>query len=355
MNRVNSLLKNFAAILFGLSVSLILIEGGYRIYLHIVNPPAMYYPGGKSLRPNGQGMYRGGEISLDLFGFRNGYDKSIFLRKKRLLVLGDSTAFGMGVNDNETFTHHLNQIFKSRDWAFINLGRPGRDTASIRDTLLTYEKAFLPYLGLIWIYNINDAKLSDDFRPPNFNTGSIIYSTGTLSKMENRIWPYLRSPTLIKHLTQELLNKNPRKLEMKWQEYYNYCLGTFKPDSKFINFERRYLDQVVSLANHRKIPLFFVIVPVLDQFSDNNRGPQEFLSQFESKNVVVVDILKELSQYPDHKELYLPNDSRHFSEKGNRMIAKQISETLKWHLLGINVKKITNYPDRKIISPAITP
>ena len=133
---------------------------------------------------------------------------------------------------------------------------------------------------------------------------------------------------------------------MNWQEYYNHCLGTFKPDSKFINFERHYLDQVVWLANHRKIPLFFVFVPVLDQFSDHTKGPQDFLRQFESKNVVVVDLLEELSQFPDHKEFYLPNDSGHFSKKGNRIIAKQISETLKWHLLGINVKK-ANYPDKR--------
>jgi len=129
---------------------------------------------------------------------------------------------------------------------------------------------------------------------------------------------------------------------MNWQEYYDYCLDTFKPDSKFINLERHYLNQVVRLANHRKIPLFFVIVPVLDQFSDNERGPQEFLSQFENKNVVVVDILKELSQFPDHKELYLPNDNGHFSKIGNRMIAKEISETLKWHLLGIKIKVTGN-------------
>jgi hypothetical protein len=130
---------------------------------------------------------------------------------------------------------------------------------------------------------------------------------------------------------------------MKWQEYYHYCLNTFKPDSKFITLERHYLNQVVRLANLRKIPLFFVIVPVLDQFSDRKSGPQEFLSQFENNNVVVVDILEELSQYPDHKELYLPNDNGHFSPKGNRMIAQQISKTLKWHLLGIKDKNDSQF------------
>ena len=85
-------------------------------------------------------------------------------------------------------------------------------------------------------------------------------------------------------------------------------------------------------------PLFFVIFPVLDQFSDKERGPQEFLSQFENNNVVVVDILEKLSQYPDHKELYLPNDNGHFSQKGNRMVAKEISKTLKRHLFGIKNK-----------------
>jgi lysophospholipase L1-like esterase len=140
-----------------------------------------------------------------------------------------------------------------------------------------------------------------------------------------------------------LVNKNQRKLELNWQGYYNYCLDTFKPDSKFIKLERHYLDQVIRLANHRKIPLFFVIVPVLDQFSDNERGPQEFLSQYENKNVVIVDILKELSQYPNHKELYLPNDNGHFSKKGNQMIAEQISETLKRHLWGIKNKSDSQF------------
>jgi hypothetical protein len=89
--------------------------------------------------------------------------------------------------------------------------------------------------------------------------------------------------------------------------------------------------------------LFFVVVPVLDQFSDNKRGPQEFLCQFASKNVVVVDILTALRQYPDHSELYLPNDNRHFSKRGNRVIAQQISQTLNWYLLASGSKE-TNYP-----------
>jgi hypothetical protein len=353
MDRVRSNFKNILAVLFGIGLSLVLVESVYRGYLFVAKPPTIYFPGGKSLRPNGQGIYRGGEITLDAFGFRNGYDKSIFLRNRRFLVLGDSVAFGMGVNDSETFVFHLNQHFKSRDIGFINLGRPGRDTHSIRDTLFTYEGALFPYLGIIWIYNINDAKLSDKYYPPNLNSGPIIYSKGSFGKIENTLWPYLQSPSLIKHLTLGIIGQKPSKAELKWQEYYHFCLNTFKKDSEYIKIEKYYLDQVVWLANRRRIPLFLVVVPVLDQFGDTARGPQQFIGQFESENVMVLDILKLFENHPDPGEIYLPNDHSHFSRKGNQMIAKQLSAALEKRMMVIDDKR-TEYPDKNNGARGIT-
>jgi lysophospholipase L1-like esterase len=80
--------------------------------------------------------------------------------KPRVLVLGDSYAFGFGVNDDETFPHRLGELLGGRA-DVLNFGVPGYD--------LVQEVALLRAKGLA--YDPDVVVLSvhpNDFEPPVF-------------------------------------------------------------------------------------------------------------------------------------------------------------------------------------------
>jgi hypothetical protein len=200
---MKNILKNIFLVISSLAISLILIELGYLAYLKIANPVVIHQPGGKVLSPNGKGNYRGGYTSLDKHALRNPWDLSD--REMKFLVLGDSLAFGMGVNDDEVFTHLLNEDAKNAGIAFMNLAYPGYNTIISVGHLMDKEKFFVPYEGIIWIYYINDAKSSKYYISWKESVKPDVYWGS--NQIENKIWPYLKSPTLIKHLSQSIVSK----------------------------------------------------------------------------------------------------------------------------------------------------
>jgi hypothetical protein len=67
----------------------------------------------------------------------------------RIIVVGDSTVFGEGVNDDDTFTNHLAQQFPAVEWR--NAGMNGYN---LRNVLLAIDA--LPADGYLYLLNNND-------------------------------------------------------------------------------------------------------------------------------------------------------------------------------------------------------
>lgn len=65
------------------------------------------------------------EYKINAHGFRADADWNVLPPAKQILVVGDSFTFGIGVNDDETFVHYLNELAPERH---LNCGVPGYST-----------------------------------------------------------------------------------------------------------------------------------------------------------------------------------------------------------------------------------
>src|SRR5260370_17321144 len=84
------------------------------------------------LRPGFEGLYASAPISINALGFRAHETADEIGRSEvRIVVVGDSVAFGQGVRDGETLAAQLVARLRSRlttSVAVVNLGVPGYDT-----------------------------------------------------------------------------------------------------------------------------------------------------------------------------------------------------------------------------------
>lgn len=78
----------------------------------------------------------------------------------RILILGDSQAFGVGVNDQETFAYQLEELltihFKDMDMQVINGGVPGYGTGEELAFLKTRGPILKPDLVILQFLSVND-------------------------------------------------------------------------------------------------------------------------------------------------------------------------------------------------------
>jgi len=328
---MKEIFKRIFLVVASLAASFILLEIGYQVYLKVVNPVTIYQPGGKVFSPGGKGIYRGGDVSLDKYGFRNSSDLSD--REMKFLIIGDSVPFGLGINDDEVFTHLLNEDGRKTGIGFINLAHPGYDTIHLVRTFRKYEHFFRPYDAIIWFYNINDAKSSKKYYPSN-----IIYPDIKLGpySVENAIWPYIKSPTLIKHLVSNLVSRYwggglSEQKDINWDFYYKACLATFKPGSVTAENEKKYLKEIIDFSRKIEIPLFFVLAPATDQFEDKDLRPQYFLKNFlyeYNYKLPILDLFSSWKDLEDISQYYLPDDHGHLNAIGHKLLAFEIKKFL---------------------------
>lgn len=78
---------------------------------------------------------------------------------RRLLLLGDSNTFGIGVDGDETFAHYLRRWLSLRTdgtWEVLNCGVPGYSVLQMRQLFATVARAFDPDAVVIYTGAWND-------------------------------------------------------------------------------------------------------------------------------------------------------------------------------------------------------
>ncbi|MFT7459833.1 MAG: hypothetical protein ACI909_002516, partial [Planctomycetota bacterium] len=118
---------------------LLLAEYGLRWYQQSINNSSAGDPGllryhaqlGWTLTPSWQGQHQHHDFNvqynINKYGFRG--DESIDLQsntRRRIAFVGDSFSFGLGVEDEDTFTAQLNRLHPEIE--FLNLSVPGYST-----------------------------------------------------------------------------------------------------------------------------------------------------------------------------------------------------------------------------------
>jgi lysophospholipase L1-like esterase len=151
------------------AVSLLAMEGVVRILEPVSEVRAHFRPGifrpdpelGWALVPGYRGLRveddRSVPTTTNALGYR-GPEWTASRRRAsvRVLVLGDSVAFGLGVRDEETYPAHLEALLRERgaDAAVFNSGVPGYDTLQEGIVFRRLADEVQPGVVVVtWLYN----------------------------------------------------------------------------------------------------------------------------------------------------------------------------------------------------------
>lgn len=205
---------------------------------------------GFALKPGfSNGVYR-----VNANGFRGGDLPDDLNDKTVILTLGESTTFGWGVKDNETYPYYLMSAFPDdQDVHVINGGVPSYTSSQVLMTLkeLLYQKNFKPDLILICIV-WND----------------IWYST--IRNWHPDILVYQKPPEWVRLLTQ-------------YSRFgHGLVMGFSRPQKQVDIFNGKALDhygknieEMIQICLEEKIPLAFVDPPF-----DADHMPDTGLNEF---------------------------------------------------------------------------
>jgi len=261
-----------------------------------------------------------------------------------ILLVGDSVTFGLGVNNDETVSHFLQNEEKISSFNFqvLNFGVPGYGIGQYYLNLKRHINKLNPKVIVLILYTANDL---DETRKDN---------------------RYGISKPFFFYENDQLLDLNPKISQFSCSNIYarlrfaQHLIPQFIVDrcaERVIERESaqptiaKLIHKIKMLGEERNILTLIVLSPALTAVESvackNFRGPEsclhfdpgfeEFYKYFhiimEVNKFTYVDFLKRLVDYSKEgtvKSLYKDNgkDIHHFSPQGNLILAKAIAERI---------------------------
>ena len=138
-NKKRDIIFALVSILLSTLISLVAAEYGLRWYQQSINNSSKGDPGllrydarlGWTLTPNWQGRHQHHDFdvryTINKYGYRGQFPNDLQHKDRiRIAIIGDSFSFGLGVNDDDTFTTQLNR--QQSHIAFLDFSVPGYST-----------------------------------------------------------------------------------------------------------------------------------------------------------------------------------------------------------------------------------
>jgi hypothetical protein len=224
------------------------------------NPEILY-----QLRPGFRGLYAGAPVTVNSSGFRGKEWRTANASETtRVVVLGDSVAFGQGVQEGETLAEQLEARLQRKlpyPVEVVNLGVPGYDTCQ---EWWTFKERALPLMPRVAVL----LYVENDTDPPVFQVQG-----------EEVISPDVRTGFLGTFLAAA--RKRSALYNVTWMRWQAFKVGSFSIERyreilshKFSDTNpgwrrsREYLTKLTKLAQANAIRLIVIPVPVLWGLAD---------------------------------------------------------------------------------------
>ena len=269
----------------------------------------------------------GKEVFTDNNGFRvpnniYSYNKNL----KSILIIGDSTTFGVGVEEELSFIGLTRD--NKKDINFYNASVIGHSLNDYKKTIdkfkgLEFEKIFL-------FININDIHFASGVAPTN---DEIKYEKDRYLKFIENIKKqrvlgelnvFFRSKSaLYMYLKSVLSNPQQRYFELIYPYYLNDQIT-----SKY----KEYLTQIKDISTKKRKEIFFIILPYEYQTRKNNciselLLPQKKINKYlEELNLNYRDFTQDFCNFNKSNKLYLPFDPTHLSKEGHKFVYSLLKE-----------------------------
>lgn len=268
-------------------------------------------------------------------------------KTERILVLGDSFAFGLGVKDDETFAYKLEELFQKagEKVEVINMGVNGYGTDQELLLLKDEGKKYHPDIVVCQLFVGND--LEENTSKFKYNSYKPFYAleSGKL-KLNNYPVPEGEAPETVEKSEIEpkgRINLPFIKVFLQKHSYafiffrlrYNYLLykmGVREGASEDIRdggwaVTKLILQEMRDYCHQEGIRLVLVVVPTREQVIGVEKDTlQKKISEFcREKNIDCLDLLVSLK---GRKDLYFVIDS-HWNNNGHEVVAGILYDKLK--------------------------
>ena len=339
---VRAFALNTSLILVSVGITLALLDLTVRVYAGLTklelpspaeqfvenpNNPARFDPVlGWGLRPG----YRSadGSNSVNSLGMRSSVDwPAAALPKctRKVLILGDSMVFGLGVQQPQIFTELLNR--EERGTLFINTGVIGYSTGQEYLVQQRVSNVMQFDLGIVFFTEDNDIWWNT--RTTNFNAGFSLQD-GTLTAIPPK--PFNDVPFYSRSALYRLLDL--RLFHGKDLDYLLRRIGVElkERDSYSWKVTEAVLREMKKTADIHGYPLIVIDLPTANQRKSTmvSRKRQTLLRETSAQlQMYYFDLLE---HYPEPADsLFLKEDS-HWNAKGHRFIADFLKSILPPHV-----------------------
>lgn len=240
----------------------------------------------------------------------------------RILVVGDSFAWGDGVHLEDTFAHRLETrldvVSRGRDFQVINWSRPGWNTVKEYRSVEANIDETSPDL-LLLAFVLND--------PEPFNPQKVAELRRGLQRREpqGRLSAYLHRHSRLYALVSERLENTRIR-----RAYTAYYLSLFEgPDW---NNCLRALEKFRDLTHERSIPMVLLVFPIFDSPMDDSYSygalHDKMRKTGQSLGIPVLDLLAAYRGVDVYRLAVAPYTDAHPNELGHRIAADTILDYL---------------------------
>ncbi|MFA6142099.1 MAG: hypothetical protein WC738_02260 [Candidatus Omnitrophota bacterium] len=328
------MLKNIILIVISLILFFALLETGAAIYIKLSStklapltedfaetpdsPHLFDREVGYRLKP----VYSDKNIKTNSMGFRSSRDFDFKdAQRKRVMILGDSMAFGYRLEQKNVFSEILND--KNIGFDFVNTSVIGYTTAQEYLTLKKYIDIIKPEIIILFYYQANDIWencRNDCFHPKAYLSNGRLAIAGV--KKHSGTAFYKRSNFY------RLLDK--RILQGMDLQYFIQRLdfGIRGKNSVVWKTMREILSEIGGIARRRNIKVIVIDIPTINQVKkpSGSRARQNLLVKAcEEEKFLYYDLLL---YYPDdRKELFCDwKYDAHWNKNGQQFIASFIEK-----------------------------
>ncbi len=336
-----------------LAVGLLVASVGAELLLRFlrpqifeIHPPGMYVEDpvlGYTLTPTFSGTIQRSEFTVPVTvgagGLRSWEGGAKAADTFRILVLGDSQAFGFGVGDDETFAAQLETLLAARHPGLsievINGGIPGYGTADQVAYLRARGAEIDPDLIVLQFLSVNDLK---ENRYPAVTWAKIENGMLTAKNVDTSpeelldvIWRWHRYLKLHSHLLR-LLSDSAGYLAIRlgWSGSQESLWGEdFTEEDAALG--RELLVEVAELGRELGADTLFLYTTgqahVLDGTANSLRSLEVVEAAAEASGATCIDVGTAMSRRSDRLDLYYRKDG-HWTPQGHRALAEIVFDQL---------------------------
>jgi len=287
---------------------------------------------GFEAEPNHQWQKFGATYSTDAFGFRTHLQGGNWPDSDglKIFAMGGSSAFGFGLNDDETWAHHLENYLEEKTGQgrldVINAGNNGFNSLQI---FLRFYLKILPLkpTHIIFYENVNDLE-AQKIEPWTVKISEDILFSQTVSDYWSKINAlknfYART------LVFKIINERYKLVNLEKQSFFDEkgFMDILEHNSRVYMRNIRTMAKICEMNNIQMVLVTFIFDDVKKGglMSRAVRYYNQLVRTFaREEGIPFIDLEREFANVPE-KDKYFQSDHYHPSQEGARYMARRMAE-----------------------------